>query len=88
MLEDCLMTNKKIDYDIIFVPCPKCGERHPAETRSGERAFKKYNLENAPKRALTDINRNSPFLCLKCGSKFNVRFVRVVVPQPTLMEED
>lgn len=75
--------------NIIFIPCPKCGRKYSVEIElknSKVMNIHHYDLDDAPKNLWIYINKHSPFECLNCGSKFNVKFVQVTIPQPTLIE--
>ena len=58
-------------YDTIAVPCPKCGELYPAQSKSGACEMKDYELDKAPSDVLADVNRHAPFEC-ECGAVFEV----------------
>ena len=60
-------------YDIIIVPCPKCGEEYHAQSKSGECTLRTYNLQHVPSDVLSDGNRRAPFTCDKCGTRFELR---------------
>ena len=77
-------------FDTIEVPCPKCGELWPFQTKSGECVLGDYTLENAPLDARTDVNRHAPVRCLKCGAVFEVdteKWVPVIVDGKAKYEE-
>ena len=59
-------------YDIVNVPCPKCGERVGFQSKSGECLFEEYPLESCPEDVLANVNRHSPYDCPKCGTSFAV----------------
>lgn len=59
-------------YDTVMVPCPKCGNREPFQTKSGECLLADYDLETAPPQVLGDVNRHSPYTCQQCGAVFYV----------------
>ena len=76
--------------NIIFIPCPKCGRKYSVEIRPKDpktMLIHHYDLDKTPKDLWRFINKNSPFECFNCGSKFNVKFIQITVPQPTLIEE-
>jgi hypothetical protein len=60
-------------YDIVKVPCPKCGEEYYCQSKGGNCDFGGYNLENCPVDILLDVNRHAPYEC-ECGTKFYVEF--------------
>ena len=73
-------------YETIMVPCPKCGERAEAQSKSGPCQLGVFNLEDAPPDVLYDVNRHAPFTCYKCGQVFAVQLDfstigRKVIPQ-------
>lgn len=60
-------------YDTIFVPCPKCGEKYDAQTKSGICCLKEYGFKEAKKDdSRFDVNRHAPFMCTKCDTMFFV----------------
>lgn len=61
-------------FDTVMVPCPKCGERYAAQSKSGECDLSTYHLETCPSDALGDVNRHAPFVCEGCGAVFEVQF--------------
>jgi len=58
-------------YDSVMVKCPKCGEEHEFESKSGECLLDVYTLENCPDDVMANVNRHSPYKC-DCGTKFQV----------------
>lgn len=62
-------------YDTIMVPCPKCGEEHEAQTKSGECLMHVWTLDRAPADAMEGVNRHAPFYCKTCNVHFEVEFV-------------
>jgi len=61
-------------YDEILVPCPKCGELYPAQSKSGPCELQTFELGEAPEGAIVDVNRHAPFGCERCGTIFEVAF--------------
>lgn len=59
-------------YDSIMVPCPSCGHKQEAQSKSGPRNMDVFTLVNAPEDVFKDVNRHAPFQCTKCGGKFYV----------------
>jgi len=62
-------------FDTIFVPCPKCGEKYPAQSKGGDCCLRGFELNEAPQDVLDDVNRHAPFICEKCQTVFSVDFV-------------
>ena len=60
-------------FDTVLVPCPKCGNKYQAQSKSGEQLFMSYELDEAPDDVIYDVNRYAPFRC-KCGALFHVTF--------------
>lgn len=58
-------------YDSVIVNCPKCGEGHFFQSKSGECFLENYTLENCPDNVLADVNRHSPYDC-DCGTCIKV----------------
>jgi len=54
-------------YDRVKIPCPKCGERQEAQSKSGDCELDIYEMESCPADVLADVNRHAPFTCDKCG---------------------
>lgn len=59
-------------YDVVMVPCPKCGTKHEAQSKGGECLMQWYELDSAPADVLMDVNRHAPFTCNNCGNEFSV----------------
>jgi len=59
-------------YDIIWVPCPKCGNEIELQSKSGRRCLDEYTLETVPNDVLTGINSLSPYMCESCNTKFSI----------------
>lgn len=62
-------------YDIILVPCPKCGEEYDFQTKSGPCCLGVFFLAEAPEDVLADVNRHAPAECGRCGNHFYVEKV-------------
>lgn len=60
-------------YSTINIPCPKCGQLYPAQSKSGECNMETYKFPDVPFNVLSDINRHAPFKC-DCGAVFQVEF--------------
>lgn len=69
-------------FDSVMVPCPSCGTKIEAQSKSGACVLGVYDLENAPADVLADVNRHAPFLCGACGTTFyvNIQIVAVAMP--------
>ena len=67
-------------YDTIEVPCPSCGAKYPAQSKSGDCELKEYELDSAPEYVLFDVNRHAPFECWECGTLFEVEIKMSVRP--------
>ena len=59
-------------YDTVLIPCPKCGTKHDAQSKSGICDCITYEIYEAPVEVLGDINRHAPFVCDHCGAEFKV----------------
>ena len=59
-------------YDVIDIPCPRCGQAQEAQSKGGPCAFITYDLDTAPLDVLSDVNRHAPFICPKCQTVFEV----------------
>ena len=59
-------------FDIVKVPCPKCGAVAEFQSKGGQCMLEEYDLENAPADVLMDINRHSPYTCRCCSTEFEV----------------
>lgn len=60
-------------FDSIMVPCPECGKKYEAQTKSGECCLYTWDLDEAPIEALLGVNSLAPFEC-QCGTSFEVKF--------------
>ena len=58
-------------YDTIMANCPKCGEEHEFQSKSGDCFLRIYTLENCPDDVMRDANRHSPNKC-DCGAIFEI----------------
>jgi len=58
-------------YDTVLVNCPKCGEEHNFQSKSGECLLEYYTLENCPDSVMSNVNRHSPYKC-DCGVSLKV----------------
>jgi transcription elongation factor Elf1 len=67
-------------FDTVLVPCPRCGTREEAQTKSGPCNLATYNLDKAPTEVLANINRHGPFTCVNCGAVFKVNLVTTATP--------
>ena len=54
-----------------MVTCPKCGERHEFQSKSGDCNLEVYELHDCPDDVLFNVNRHSPYEC-DCGSSLSV----------------
>ena len=61
-------------YDTVLVPCPKCGEKYPAQSKGGKCELDTYELHNAPAEVMSNVNRHAPFTCSECGTQFEVKY--------------
>ena len=62
-------------YDIVNVPCPKCGEKQQFQSKSGSCCLSFFELDDCPADVMMDINRHAPATC-KCGTQYYVEFER------------
>ena len=60
-------------YDTILVPCPTCGEKEEAQSKSGDCLLRTFELDKCPIDVLPDVNRHAPFTCNKCKTVFEVK---------------
>ena len=60
-------------FDTILVPCPRCGQKYGAQSKSGSCDLNAFELMEAPQDVLEDVNRHAPFYC-QCGATFKVDF--------------
>lgn len=58
-------------YDIVIVPCPKCGTNEYFQSKSGYCELSLVDLKDCPNDILIDVNRHSPYNC-GCGIIFEV----------------
>jgi len=71
-------------YDIVLLPCPKCGEIYGAQSKSGDCLLKEYDFATTPENVMFNVNRHAPFVCEKCGTVFCVEFN----PSPEIVETE
>lgn len=65
-------------FDTVMVPCPKCGEEYPAQSKgSPEPYMRVYKFADAPSDVLSDVNRHAPWRCEKCRTVF---IASVIIP--------
>ncbi len=69
-------------YDTVNVPCPKCGERQEAQSKSGDCILAVYEMESCPADVLANVNRHAPFTCDKCGTVFEIKLTVVAQSVP------
>ncbi len=67
-------------YDTVYVPCPRCGTKHEAQSKGGYCRLGEYQLMEAPADVLSDVNRHAPFSCQKCGALFQVHLTVIATP--------
>lgn len=73
-------------YDTVLVPCPKCGEKYPAQSKSGDCVLGEYEMNECPEDVMWDVNRHAPFTCEKCGTVFYVE--NETIFRPTVFKEE
>lgn len=66
-------------FDTVFVPCPKCGEKYPAQSKGGNCTLSDYELDDCPPDVMSDVNRHAPFECEKCKTLFEVSYKIIVL---------
>ena len=71
-------------YDTVMVPCPKCGEKYGAQTKSGPCRLATFEIDKVPPDVLEDVNRHAPFTCYGCGARFHVE----LSPKPTVWHDE
>ena len=59
-------------YDTVWVPCPSCQTKYPAQTKSGPCYMDEFEIDSVPEDVAEDVNRHAPFTCQKCGNVFQV----------------
>lgn len=59
-------------FDVVFVPCPDCGEESEFQIKGGGCDMKYHILSDCPEDVLLDINRHSPNKCDNCGIEYEV----------------
>ena len=57
-------------FDSVMVPCPKCGEKTEFQSKGGECLLRVYELKDAPKDVLSDVNRHALYICPRCGTEY------------------
>ena len=60
-------------YDTVRVPCPDCKKIEFFQSKSGDRRFQVYELDNCPRDVLENVNRHSPYTCSNCETSFMVK---------------
>ena len=77
-------------YDIVWVPCPKCGTKHECQSKSGPSGLEEFEMDAAPLQVMAGINDLSPYRCQECGSYFKVEiqtiYTAVQVGRPVAEE--
>lgn len=64
-------------FDVVLVPCPKCGKKYPAQSKGADMPMLEcYELDDVPPQVLSDVNRHAPFTCDDegCGTEFTVEY--------------
>ena len=59
-------------FDIVWVPCPKCGERYEFQAKYWDATCSQYTLETAPAAALVELYPDIA-TCKKCKKQFAVK---------------
>jgi hypothetical protein len=65
-------------FDSVMVPCPECGQRIQAQTKSGDCILAFYDFPEpgaahpAPNDVMYDVNRHAPYTCPDCNTIFGV----------------
>ena len=62
-------------FDIVMVPCPKCGAESQFQSKGGGCSLSAYSLAECPEDVMSDVNRHAPNTCRKCGTVFEVAAV-------------
>lgn len=62
-------------FDSVLVPCPSCGTKVEAQSKSGPCVLATFDMETAPAEVLADVNRHAPFSCPTCEESFKVNVV-------------
>jgi len=87
------------DHDKIHVKCPTCFWEHVLESQSGLCAGHRFALYSPPQhepqrtaffKAVPGVNQHAPFVCLECGTKYQVDVanLRTTVLSQRLSEVD
>ena len=66
-------------FDIIKVPCPKCGAYYEAQSKAGECVLAEYFFSSAPIRVLADLE-GEKMCCEKCGTTFELKVQAIAMP--------
>ena len=66
-------------FDIVQIPCPKCGHKVAFQSKGGYCAMQIYDLEDAPPKVLADLAGDTP-PCGQCSCLVGVRMQVVVIP--------
>jgi len=72
-------------FDTIMVPCPRCGKKCEAQSKSGSCLLDVFEMKDAPQEVLADVNCQAPFHC-ECGAIFKVSLH--MIPVATLISVD
>jgi len=67
-------------FDTILIPCPRCGAKYEAQSKSGDCILAHYELSETPVDVLADVNHHAPFACESCGAVFAVQVYSHAVP--------
>ena len=67
-------------FDQVYVPCPRCGTKHEAQSKSGGCSLEQYELHEAPADVLVGLNWIGPLQCSKCGANFKVAIQTIAYP--------
>lgn len=59
-------------FDIVWVPCPRCGERIEFQSKGGMCILHDYEFTDAPAEVLMDLNGDE-WRCTKCCALVRVR---------------
>ena len=59
-------------FDEVWLPCPQCGEKTYAQSKSGWCQLDAFEFDDAPARVLGDIV-DEVQTCSKCGTQFSVK---------------
>lgn len=67
-------------FDIVRVPCPKCGALNESQSKGGDCTLTIYDLDNAPPEILADLSRYGTQTCDECGASFRIMVRCMAVP--------